>query len=212
MPAEPGRSPEPGSEPAHPEPGSADHQPPAGDSNSPPPLVMVRASSMDSTTLPERARHEPGERRPRRRRSAARMPFAMAPVDVPDDAPGRVELIVVRAPAEPESAASSAESPPSAESAASSAESSPSTAPPPLAASPPSARGPAALETTPVAAFRDGEGAPAGPAALEAPPRPADPTRAPLPDVLTLGGGWVAVALMAVALAALFVLGDLLLR
>ena len=58
----------------------------------------ARASSMDSTNLPERARHEPGARRLRRRRSAAHLPVVVAPIDVPEDAEGRVEFFVVRAP------------------------------------------------------------------------------------------------------------------
>lgn len=36
----------------------------------------------------------------RRRRSVARTPALVAPVDIPDDAAGRVEFIVVRAPAD----------------------------------------------------------------------------------------------------------------
>ena len=58
----------------------------------------VRASSMNSTSLPDRARHEPGARRLRRRRSAAHLPVVVAPIDVPEDAEGRVEFFVVRAP------------------------------------------------------------------------------------------------------------------
>lgn len=65
-----------------------------------PPAPAVRASSMDSVTLPERSRHEPGERSPRRRRSATHLPVVLAPTEVPDDATGRVEIFVVRAPAD----------------------------------------------------------------------------------------------------------------
>jgi len=41
------------------------------------------------------------EQRPsRRRRSVARTPVMVAPIDIPDDAPGRVAFIAVRAPAD----------------------------------------------------------------------------------------------------------------
>lgn len=59
--------------------------------------VTVPASSMDSLTLPERSRHEADARRYRRRRSAARLPAMVTPVDIPEDAGGRVEILVVRA-------------------------------------------------------------------------------------------------------------------
>jgi hypothetical protein len=36
----------------------------------------------------------------RRRRSVARTPALVAPIDIPEDAPGRVAFIVVRAPAD----------------------------------------------------------------------------------------------------------------
>ncbi len=36
----------------------------------------------------------------RRRRSVARAPAMVAPIDIPDDAPGRVAFIAVRAPAD----------------------------------------------------------------------------------------------------------------
>jgi hypothetical protein len=58
--------------------------------------IPVPASSMDSLTLPERSRHEADARRHRRRRSAARRPALVAPVDIPEDAEGRIEFIVVR--------------------------------------------------------------------------------------------------------------------
>ena len=64
----------------------------------PPSPPRVRASSMDSQTLPERSRHDYAARSLRRRRSAAQVPVVLAPVDVPDDAEGRVEFYVVRAP------------------------------------------------------------------------------------------------------------------
>ncbi|HXZ99675.1 MAG TPA: hypothetical protein VEK76_04935 [Candidatus Binatia bacterium] len=53
---------------------------------------------MDSVSLPERSRHTQEERRFRRRRSAGRLPAVVAPFDVPEDAEGRVEFVVVRAP------------------------------------------------------------------------------------------------------------------
>lgn len=41
------------------------------------------------------------EQRPvRRRRSVARTPALVAPIDIPEDAPGRVAFILVRAPAD----------------------------------------------------------------------------------------------------------------
>ncbi len=61
-------------------------------------IPAVRASSMDSTSLPDRARHDPAAPRMRRRRSAAHLPVVVAPIDVPEDAEGRVEFSVVRAP------------------------------------------------------------------------------------------------------------------
>jgi hypothetical protein len=60
------------------------------------PWVSVPASSMDSLTLPERSRHEADARRERRRRSAARLPALVSPVDVPEDAEGRIDFAVVR--------------------------------------------------------------------------------------------------------------------
>lgn len=39
-------------------------------------------------------------RLPRRRRSAARTPAIVDPADIPEDAAGRIEVIVVRAPAD----------------------------------------------------------------------------------------------------------------
>ena len=72
----------------------------------PPADVRVKASSMDSVTLPERSHHD-GEPRPqRRRRSAARLPALVAPVDIPEDAQGRVEFLVLRAPADRDEPAS----------------------------------------------------------------------------------------------------------
>jgi hypothetical protein len=62
----------------------------------------VVASSMDSITLPERSRHDADSRRHRRRRSAARLPSVVMPVDIPEDAEGRVEFVVVRAEADRE--------------------------------------------------------------------------------------------------------------
>ena len=56
----------------------------------------VPASSMDSLTLPERSRHEADARRERRRRSAARLPALVSPVDIPEDAEGRVAFAVIR--------------------------------------------------------------------------------------------------------------------
>jgi hypothetical protein len=60
------------------------------------PGVPVPASSMDSLTLPERSRHEADARRERRRRSAARLPALVSPVDIPEDAEGRIDFAVVR--------------------------------------------------------------------------------------------------------------------
>lgn len=60
------------------------------------PWVSVPASSMDSLTLPERSRHEADARRERRRRSAARLPALVSPVDIPEDAEGRIDFAVVR--------------------------------------------------------------------------------------------------------------------
>ena len=40
------------------------------------------------------------QRSPRRRRSVARTPAMVSPIDIPDDAPGRVAFIAVRAPAD----------------------------------------------------------------------------------------------------------------
>jgi hypothetical protein len=53
---------------------------------------------MDSITLPERSRHEAAGRPIRRRRSAAHSPVVVAPIDIPEDAEGRVEIFAVRAP------------------------------------------------------------------------------------------------------------------
>jgi hypothetical protein len=61
------------------------------------PGVPVPASSMDSLTLPERSRHDADARRQRRRRSMARLPALVSPVDIPEDAEGRIEFVVVRA-------------------------------------------------------------------------------------------------------------------
>lgn len=62
------------------------------------PAERPRASSMDSTNLPERSTHEMADRRRlRRRRSVAQIPTVVEPMDAPDDAEGRVEFIVVRA-------------------------------------------------------------------------------------------------------------------
>ena len=56
----------------------------------------VPASSMDSLTLPERSRHDADVRRERRRRSAASLPAVVSPVDIPEDAEGRVDFAVIR--------------------------------------------------------------------------------------------------------------------
>jgi hypothetical protein len=65
------------------------------------PAERPRASTMDSTNLPERSTHEGADRRRlRRRRSAVQVPTVVSPMDAPDDAEGRVEIIVVRAPAD----------------------------------------------------------------------------------------------------------------
>jgi hypothetical protein len=42
----------------------------------------------------------PEQRSARRRRSVARTPALVAPIDIPDDAPGRVLFVAVRAPAD----------------------------------------------------------------------------------------------------------------
>ncbi len=93
-----------GSTPA-PEAGGREHRHRSGERTLPlpaPPAPPVRASSMDSVTLPERSRHEPGDRPIRRRRSVTHLPVVVAPVDLPDDATGRVEIFAVRAPADRE--------------------------------------------------------------------------------------------------------------
>ena len=61
------------------------------------PAGPVRASSMDSTTLPDRSRHDAASRRQRHRRSAARLPAVVTPVDIPEDAEGRIDIVVIRA-------------------------------------------------------------------------------------------------------------------
>ena len=61
------------------------------------PVGPVRASSMDSTTLPDRSRHEAESLRQRHRRSAARLPALVTPVDIPEDAEGRIDIVVIRA-------------------------------------------------------------------------------------------------------------------
>jgi len=61
------------------------------------PESPVRASSMDSTSLPERSRHDADPRQHRPRRSVDRLPVLVAPVDIPEDAAGRIEFVVVRA-------------------------------------------------------------------------------------------------------------------
>ena len=66
-----------------------------------PVLPLTRTvSGVDSETLPERSTHDPNAppRPGRRRRSATRLPALVAPVEMPEDAPGRIELIVIRAP------------------------------------------------------------------------------------------------------------------
>jgi hypothetical protein len=60
------------------------------------PEVPVPASSMDSLTLPERSRHDADARRERRRRSAVRLPALVSPMDIPEDAEGRVDFAVIR--------------------------------------------------------------------------------------------------------------------
>jgi hypothetical protein len=59
-------------------------------------------SGVDSSNLPDRSVHDPAVAHPRgrRRRSQVQIPALTAPVDLPEDAPGRVEFIVVRAPAD----------------------------------------------------------------------------------------------------------------
>jgi hypothetical protein len=52
---------------------------------------------MDSTTLPDRSRHDAESRRQRHRRSAARLPAVVTPVDIPEDAEGRIDIVVIRA-------------------------------------------------------------------------------------------------------------------
>ncbi|MGD1054130.1 MAG: hypothetical protein ABR950_09950 [Candidatus Dormibacteria bacterium] len=111
--------------------------------------VAVPASSMDSLTLPERSRHEADARRQRRRRSAARLPALVAPVDIPEDAYGRIDFIVARAGADRDE--------------------------------------PAPRESTLAAA-------------------PEDPVR----RLLTLGSGWVAVALLGALLIIVFLVLSLL--
>jgi len=56
----------------------------------------VPASSMDSLTFPERSRHDADVRRERRRRSAVSLPALVSPVDIPEDAEGRVDFAVIR--------------------------------------------------------------------------------------------------------------------
>lgn len=51
-----------------------------------------------SDTEPQPA--SPHLRLPRRRRSVASTPALLEPVDLPEDAPGRVEVVAVRAPAD----------------------------------------------------------------------------------------------------------------
>jgi len=106
---------------------------------------------MDSITLPERSRHDPESRRQRQRRSAAQLPALVAAVDIPEEAEGRVEFVVVRA-------ATSREEP-------------------------------AAAEASPSAPRRDF-----------------------VRDVLTLGSGWVAVAVLAAVLIVVFIGLDVLYR
>jgi hypothetical protein len=78
------------------------------------PEAPIRASLIDSTTLPERSRHDVPARPVRRRRSAGHVPLVVAPVDIPEDAEGRVEFFVVRAPADPVEAPAPAAEPPAA--------------------------------------------------------------------------------------------------
>jgi ubiquinol-cytochrome c reductase cytochrome c1 subunit len=80
------------------EPAAAGEATPAGAGSSPAgPVGPVRASSMDSTTLPDRSRHDAESRRQRHRRSAARLPAVVTPVDIPEDAEGRIDIVVIRA-------------------------------------------------------------------------------------------------------------------
>ena len=80
------------------EPGATAEGAPAGaGSSSAGPVGPVRASSMDSTTLPDRSRHDAESRRQRHRRSAARLPAVVTPVDIPEDAEGRIDIVVIRA-------------------------------------------------------------------------------------------------------------------
>jgi hypothetical protein len=140
----------------------------------------VTASSMDSITLPERSRHEGAPRALRRRRSAAHSPVVVAPIDIPEDAEGRVEIFAVRAPEDVDA---------------------PSPSPP--VPTPPLPSPDEAQETAEV-----GAGGVLGFGAA-----PATAERAGWgEEVLALRNGWVAVSILAVLLAALFVIGDLLTR
>jgi hypothetical protein len=79
-------------------------EPPAAEAVSPPGLP-VPVSSMSSMTLPERSRHDRVRRRTMRlRRSATRTPMLVTAMELPEDAAGRIEVIVVRAPADEEEA------------------------------------------------------------------------------------------------------------
>ncbi len=137
---------------------------------------------MDSITLPERSRHEGPGRPIRRRRSAAHSPVVLAPIDIPEDAEGRVEIFAVHAPED------AAEAPPLA-----------------VAAAP----GDGEAEPPEAGAERSDSGAAEvlafGPAA------PPTGERASWSEaLLALHSGWVAVLVLAAILLALFVLGDLL--
>lgn len=107
----------------------------------------LASSATSVVELPPRSTHDPAApRNIRRRRSVTRAPAVVAPMDVPEDAPGRVEILVVHALADRNEA--------------------------PFA-------DPAAVTT-------------AGPTSY-------------------IGGGWIAVAVVAMLLVVVFVLGSLLL-
>jgi hypothetical protein len=154
---------------------------------------VVTASSMDSITLPERSRHDGAGRRVRRRRSAAHSPVVVAPIDIPEDAEGRVEIFAVRAPGDATDAVVAA----------------------PLEGH----RGVAAARTAEAAAGgaspgEDGGGGAPVAGSSEVLTFGAAPALGERPrwsaQLLALRSGWAAVLVLAVLLAALFVLGDLL--
>lgn len=144
--------------------------------------AVIAASSMDSITLPERSRHEGAGRPIRRRRSAVHTPVVVTPIDVPEDAAGRVEIFAVRAPEDPVTVPARAAG--ESHGTDSSASEDRGVAPEPGTAEEPG-------------------GAPA-PARGE--------RLGWSQELLALREGWVVVLLLAALLAALFVLGDLFTR